>query len=123
MTVLDPWASASARADEHAAEVTRLCAITDMAGCTFGSVMMPTLIPAVIQSVQIFINYYPFIVGQLHVVNCQTTIARIFRRALTSVLRRPEGVPPDAELLPVGAEGNRNGRRWYFLDLPRVSSR
>ena len=36
--------------------------------------------------------------------------------------RYPEE-PPDAELLPVGAEGNRNGRRWYFLDLPRLSSR
>ena len=77
-------------------EVTRLCAITDMAGCTFGSVMMPTLIPAVIQSVQIFINYYPFIVGQLHVVNCQTTIARIFRRALTSVL--PEHVAAQIQI-------------------------
>ena len=34
-------------------------------------------------------------------------------------LRYPEE-PPDAELLPVGAEGNRNGRRWYFLDLSRL---
>ena len=57
-----------------------------MKGCTFGSVMMPTLIPAVVQAVQMFLNYYPFIVGKLHIVNCQPTIAAIFRRALTSVV-------------------------------------
>ena len=67
-------------------EITRLCAITDMKGCTFGSVMIPTLIPAVVQAVQMFLNYYPFIVGKLHIVNCQPTIAAIFRRALTSVV-------------------------------------
>mmetsp|Transcript_10591 Transcript_10591/g.35012 ORF Transcript_10591/g.35012 Transcript_10591/m.35012 type:complete len:116 (-) Transcript_10591:556-903(-) len=43
-------------------ELTRLCAITDMKGCTFGSIAMPQLIPAVIQAVSIFVNYYPFIV-------------------------------------------------------------
>ena len=69
--------------DEGWGEITRLCAITDMKGCTFGSVMMPTLIPAVVQAVQMFLNYYPFIVGKLHIVNCQPTIAAIFRRALT----------------------------------------
>jgi len=72
--------------DEGWGEITRLCAITDMKGCTFGSVMMPTLIPAVVQAVQMFLNYYPFIVGKLHIVNCQPTIAAIFRRALTSVV-------------------------------------
>ena len=40
--------------------------------------MMPTLIPAVVQAVQMFLNYYPFIVGKLHIVNCQPTIAAIF---------------------------------------------
>ena len=77
-------------------EVTRLCAITDMAGCTLGSVMMPTLIPAIIQAVQVFLNYYPYIVGQLHVINCQTTIARVFRRALTSIL--PEHVAKQIQI-------------------------
>ena len=46
-------------------ELTRLCAITDMKGCTFGSIAMPQLIPAVIQAVSIFVNYYPFIVRPL----------------------------------------------------------
>ena len=41
---------------------------------------------AVVQAVQMFLNYYPFIVGKLHIVNCQPTIAAIFRRALTSVV-------------------------------------
>ena len=77
-------------------EITRLCAITDMAGCTLGSVMMPTLIPAVIQSVSVFLNYYPYIVGQLHVINCQSTIARVFRRALVSVL--PEHVASQIQI-------------------------
>jgi hypothetical protein len=72
--------------DEGWGELTRLCAITDMRGCTFGSVMMPTLIPAVVQAVQMFLNYYPFIVGKLHIVNCQPMIASIFRRALVSVI-------------------------------------
>ena len=50
--------------DEGWGEITRLCAITDMKGCTFGSVMIPTLIPAVVQAVQMFLNYYPFYCGQ-----------------------------------------------------------
>lgn len=67
-------------------EVTRLCAITDMKGCTFGSMMMPQLIPAVVQAVSIFVNYYPYIVGELHVINCMPLVANIFRRALRTVV-------------------------------------
>mmetsp|Transcript_21588 Transcript_21588/g.33120 ORF Transcript_21588/g.33120 Transcript_21588/m.33120 type:complete len:614 (-) Transcript_21588:151-1992(-) len=67
-------------------ELTRLCAITDMAGCTFGSIAMPQLIPAVIQAVSLFVNYYPYIVGELHVINCAPLVARIFKRALNAVV-------------------------------------
>ena len=54
---------------------------------------MPRLIPAVVQAVQMFLNYYPFIVGKLHIVNCQPTIAAIFRRALTSVVPHARRAP------------------------------
>mmetsp|Transcript_10592 Transcript_10592/g.35016 ORF Transcript_10592/g.35016 Transcript_10592/m.35016 type:complete len:214 (-) Transcript_10592:191-832(-) len=67
-------------------ELTRLCAITDMKGCTFGSIAMPQLIPAVIQAVSIFVNYYPFIVGEVHVINCAPLVAKIFKRALHTVV-------------------------------------
>jgi len=67
-------------------ELTRLCAITDMSGCTFGSMAMPQLIPAVIQAVSIFVNQYPFIVGELHVINCASIVAKIFKRALHTVV-------------------------------------
>jgi len=67
-------------------ELTRLCAITDMRGCTFGSIAMPQLIPAVIQAVSIFVNYYPYIVGGLHVINCSPLVAKIFKRALQTVV-------------------------------------
>lgn len=67
-------------------EITRLCAITDMAGCTFTSMMMPQLVPAVVQAVSIFVQHYPFIVGELHVINCVPLVAKIFRRALRTVV-------------------------------------
>lgn len=67
-------------------EITRLCAITDMKGCSFGSMMMPQLIPAVVQAVSIFVNYYPYIVGELHVINCAPLVATIFKRALRTVV-------------------------------------
>ncbi|KAJ1453298.1 hypothetical protein M885DRAFT_524703 [Pelagophyceae sp. CCMP2097] len=67
-------------------ELTRLCCVTDMAGCTFGSLMLPTLLPAFVQSVSLFINFYPGIVGELHVVNCAPVIARILKKALRSVV-------------------------------------
>ena len=124
-------------------EVTQLCAITDMAGCTFGSIMMPTLIPAVVQATQMFLNYYPYpaaprnlltirlpwnihvvaaapprpvsaedlhgitrrprryIVGRLHIINCQPTIAAIFRRALASIV--PEHVVRRITVHPIGS--------------------
>ncbi|KAJ8603770.1 hypothetical protein CTAYLR_000322 [Chrysophaeum taylorii] len=67
-------------------ELTRLCAITDMAGCTFGSMMMPQLLPAVVQAVSTFVNYYPYIVGELHVINCAPLVAKVFKRALRTVV-------------------------------------
>ena len=85
--------------DEGWGEITRLCAITDMKGCTFGSVMMPTLIPAVVQAVQMFLNYYPFIVGKLHIVNCQPTIAAIFGKALRRGPGARHAANPDPQRL------------------------
>ena len=71
-----------------------------MRGCTFGSIMLPTLIPAMIASVKMFLNYYPFIVGRCHVINCPPTIAAIFRRALTSIV--PEHVAKQITVHPIG---------------------
>ena len=62
--------------------------------------MMPTLIPAVIQAVKMFLNYYPFIVGRLHVINCPPLIARVFRSALTSIV--PEHVAKQITVHPIG---------------------
>lgn len=67
-------------------EMTRLCAITDMSGCTFTSMMMPQVIPAVVQSVSIFVNHYPYIVGELHVINCVPLVAKVFKKALHAVV-------------------------------------
>lgn len=86
---VDPDASATQYTPlyrEGWGELTRLCAITDMTGCTFSSIMMPALIPTVVQSVSIFVNHYPFIVGELHVINCNALVAKVFKKALQAVV-------------------------------------